>query len=490
MSIDRTVYRDPLVSRYTSREMQHLFSEEFKFRTWKRCWIALAEAEHELGLAVVTPEKIAELQAHQDVILYEEAEKKEAEIRHDVMSHVHAYGLQAPLAKGIIHLGATSQFVGCNTELMQMREATKIITRNLVRLVHNLAHWADQYQGLATLAYTHYQPAQPTTVGKRFTLYIQDLLADLDAVEALTFRARSVRGTTGTHASFKDLFDGDYAKVRKLEQLVAQKLGFDQVCDVTGQTYPRKFDTKVAEALAGIGVSLYRFAGDLRLLSNQKVVDEPFALRQTGSSAMPYKRNPMRAERLCSLARKLTGLVPDFYATAQQQWFERTLDDSAIRRMDIPQLFLLAEAVELVALDITQPQVDPAQGRPLTFYPNRIKQQLAEELPFMAVERILMDLVKAGHDRQEMHELLKEHAVAVGIAIKEEGRGNDLFARLAADQRFPFRAAQLQKYLDAPEEYTGFAAQQTRDYLSEVVRPRLARSTGPGGKLHSTAKNV
>lgn len=474
---NRTRYREPLVSRYTSAQMQHLFSEEFKFTTWKRCWIALAEALHENGVPVVTQKKIDELKKHADTVLFAEAEKKEREIRHDVMSHVHAFGVQAPGAKGIIHLGATSQFVVCNTDLIQMREGMQVIKRNLVHVIRNMGKIARTHKATATLGYTHYQAAQPTTVGKRMTLYIQDLMSDLDAIDTLIFKARSIRGATGTQASFKELFNGDYRKVKKAEQAIAVKLGFKSIFEVTGQTYPRKFDSKVAEVLAGIAVSLNKFATDLRLLSNLKVVDEPFAVNQTGSSAMPYKRNPMRSERLCGLARKLTGLVTDTYATASHQWFERTLDDSAIRRMDIPQMFLLAEAVLIIAGDITRQDADPAKTRPLTFYKNRMQRLMAEELPFFAIENILMDLVKKGHDRQDMHELMKTHSVAAGRAIKENGVENDFFARLGGDDAFPLSEAELNQYCSFPERYTGFAAEQTSEYLKTVVTPRLRKYT-------------
>ena len=378
------IYQDPLIKRYASKGMKCNFSDDFKFQTWRKCWTALAEAEMELGLSVIKPEMIDELVAAQKTINYDVAEAEEARIRHDAMAHIFEYGTHCPTAKGIIHLGATTQYVGCNTDLIQMMKATDIIRSELVNVINNEAQIADEYKNLVCLGFTHYQPAQPVTVGKRMTLYIQDLLMDLEAIEALNFRARGAKGTTGTQASYLDLFDGDYEKVKDLDRLVSKKLGFDSIFPVTGQTYPRKFDTKVAEAISGTGVSLYKFANDIRLLSGRKEVDEPFQKDQTGSTAMPYKRNPMRSERICALARKLTGLVPDFYNTAQTQWFERTLDDSSIRRIDIPQLFLLADAILILANNITNQNVDPEKMRPMTFYPNRIRRNLNEELPFMA----------------------------------------------------------------------------------------------------------
>ena len=483
MSTDK--YEEPLVSRYTSKDMQYIFSNDFKFETWRKCWTALAEGEMELGLDIIKPSMIDELVAAQKTIDYEVARKKEGEIRHDVMAHIYEYGTHCPTAKGIIHLGATSQFVGCNTDLIQMRKAMKLVKIGLINVVSNMTKIADSHKGLVTLAFSHYQPAQPTTIGKRVTLYIQDLLIDLDAIESLEFKARGTKGTTGTQASYLDLFDGDYEKVKALDKLVSQKLGFNSVFSVTGQTYPRKFDTKVAETLAGIGVSLYKFTDDLRLLSNQKIVDEPFEIHQIGSSAMPYKRNPMRSERLCGLARQLTGLVPNFYNTAQTQWLERTLDDSAIRRMDIPQTFLLTDAILLLANNITSQNVDLEKTRPLTFYPKRIKKLLNDELPFMATEKILMDLAKQGHGRQKMHEIIKTHSVDVGISIKEEGNENNLFERLGNDDNFPLSQRQLEVYLENPGRFAGASEKQTQEYLNEVVKPRLEKYQDSIGKSDS-----
>ncbi len=486
MSKDK--YQEPLVSRYTSKDMQYIFSDNFKFSTWRKCWTALAEGEKELGLDIIKSEMINELVAAQKTIDYEIVSEKESKIRHDVMAHVFEYGTHCPTAKEIIHLGATSQYVGCNTDLIQMREATNLVERGLVNVISNLSEIAEKHKGLVTLAFTHYQPGQPTTVGKRMTVYIQDLLMDLDTIQSLEFKARGTKGTTGTQASYLELFDGDYEKVKALDKLVSKKLGFNDAFFVTGQTYPRKFDTKVAEALAGIGVSLYKFAGDIRLLSNQKVVDEPFAVDQTSSSAMPYKRNPMRSERLCGLARKLTGLVPNFYNTAQNQWLERTLDDSAIRRMDIPQEFLLTDAILILANNITNQNVDSKKGRPLTFYPNRIKKLLNEELPFMASEAILMDLAKKGYGRQEMHEIIKNHSVQTAIAIKEQGSDNDLFTRLGKDPNFPLSEQKLNLYLENSQRFSGAAETQTEEYLEEVVKHILENNKHLIGKTTTEIK--
>lgn len=471
--MSRDVYKEPLVGRYTNKPMQHIFSDDFKFLTWRECWTALAEAEMKLGVDIITPDMIDELVAAQKTIDYNVVKKKESEIRHDVMAHIYEYVTHCPKAKGIVHLAATSQFVGCNTDLIQMREGIKLIKAGLVNVIYNMSKIAERYKGLVTLGYTHYQPAQPTTMKKRITLYIQDLMMDLKDIESIEFRARGAKGTVGTQASYFELFNGDYEKVKALDMLVAKKLGFDSVFHVTGQTYPRKFDTKVADALAGLGVSLYKFADDIRLMSNQKIVDEPFRIEQTGSSAMPYKRNPMRSERLCGLSRKLVGLVPNFYQTAELQWFERTLDDSAIRRMDIPQMFLLSDAILLLANNITKQSYDPQKERPMTFYPKRIEKLLNEELPFMATEKILVDLVKKEHSRQEMHEIIKKHSIETAIDIKERGIDNNLFERLGNDPEFPMSKKELDEYLKVPERFAGPAEQQADEYLKNVVNPLL-----------------
>ncbi len=465
--MDREIYQEPLVSRYTSREMQELFSERTRIRTWRQCWIALAEAQNELGLSdIVTREMIDELKEHAADIDFELAARKEKEIRHDVMAHVFAYGQKCPKAEPIIHLGATSQYVVCNTDLILQKKALQLVKNSLVNVIANLADFANKYKDLATLGYTHYQPAQPTTVGKRTTLYIQDLLLDFDYLEHLEkqIKARGAKGTVGTQATFLELFKGDHDKVRQLDQLVAFKLGFDQYFPVTGQTYPRKLDMKTAETLAGIGASAHKFAVDMRLLSNLKVQEEPFAQKQVGSSAMAYKRNPMRSERMTGLARKLMGLTADFSATYANQWFERTLDDSAIRRMDIPQAFLLTDAILKLYFNISLDMV---------VFPKQIEKHLLQELPFMATEKILMAGVEKGKSRQELHEVIKMHSLAAGKVVKEEGGDNDLLQRLAADENIPFTLPDLQAMISNFQQFTGRAREQTEEYLHEVVMPRL-----------------
>ena len=480
--MNRDVYQEPLVSRYTSREMQELFSERFKFTTWRRCWVALAEAQHELGLDhLVTREMIDELRAHVDDIDFEAAAKKEKEIRHDVMAHVHVYGQQCPLAEGIIHLGATSQFVVCNTDLIIQTKALQLVKKALINVINNLAQFSRKHKALPTLGFTHYQPAQPTTVGKRNTLYIQDLLMDLHYLDVLEGQlvARGAKGTVGTQATFLELFDNNHQKVRELDKLVAKKLGFSDVFPVTGQTYPRKLDTKTAETLAGIGVSAHKFAVDLRLLSNLKMQEEPFAAKQVGSSAMAYKRNPMRSERMTGLARKLMGLPINFASTASNQWFERTLDDSAIRRMDVAQAFLLTDAILKLYVNITSDMV---------VYPKQIERLLKNELPFMATEKILMACVEQGKSRQEMHEVIREHSVAAGIAVKEQGLANDLLERLGADDRIPFTQQELDALIGDTLQFTGRACEQTEEYLDEVVEPLLDRYRDYIGAVDSTLK--
>ena len=446
--------------------MQFLFSEQFKFSTWRKCWIALAEAQHELGLAAVTSEMIAEMKAHADDIDFDLAAAKEKEIRHDVMAHVYVYGRQCPLAEPIIHLGATSQFVVCNTDLLAQKKALQLVKASLLQTIVNLTRFAEEYADLATLGYTHYQPAQPTTVGKRTTLCIQDLLMDLRYIEHLEkeIKARGAKGTVGTQATFLELFDGDHNKVRTLDKLVAKKLGFDEIFPVTGQTYPRKLDMKTAETLAGIGASAHKFAVDLRLLANLKVQEEPFETKQVGSSAMAYKRNPMRSERMTGLARKLMGLPANFAATAANQWFERTLDDSAIRRMDIAQAFLLTDAILRLYINISENMV---------VYPKQIERHLQEELPFMATEKILMACVERGKSRQLMHEVIREHSVAAAHEVKNNGAKNDLLERLGADERVPFVAAELTSLLANYQSFTGRAKEQTLDFLREEVKPIL-----------------
>jgi adenylosuccinate lyase len=461
--------------------MQELFSERFKFTNWRRCWIALAEAQQELGLALVSQEMVDELKAHVDNIDFEVAAAREKEIRHDVMAHVYAYGLQCPKAEAIIHLGATSQFVVCNTDLIIQKQGLALIKKSLVNVIANLAKFCRTYKDMATLGFTHYQPAQPTTIGKRNTLYIQDLLMDLDYIENLEqqVKARGAKGTVGTQATFLELFQGDHAKVRELDRLVSEKLGFSTVFAVTGQTYPRKLDMKTAETLAGIGASAHKFAVDMRLLSNLKVQEEPFAKQQVGSSAMAYKRNPMRSERMTGLARKLMGLPANFAATAGNQWFERTLDDSAIRRMDMAQSFLLTDAILKLYVNITSDMV---------VYPKQVERYLRTELPFMSTEKILMACVEKGESRQDMHEVIREHSVAAGLAVKEQGVENDLLTRLAADQRIPFDQTALEGMISNYQEFTGRAAEQTDEFLGEVVAPLLVRYQDMIGDIDSTLK--
>ena len=446
--------------------MQELFSERFKFTQWRKCWVALAEAQHELGLVQSTAEMVAELKANIDNIDFDVATAKEREIRHDVMAHVFAYGQCCPLAEPIIHLGATSQFVVCNTDLYVQKQALQLVKSALIQVIANLEKFCRTHKDLATLGYTHYQPAQPTTVGKRNTLYLQDLLMDLDYIESLEkqLKARGAKGTVGTQATFIELFNGDHEKVRELDRRVAQKLGFDQVFAVTGQTYPRKLDMKTSETLAGIGESAHKFAVDLRLLSNLKVQEEPFASKQVGSSAMAYKRNPMRSERMTGLARKLMGLPVNFGATAANQWFERTLDDSAIRRMDMAQAFLLTDAVLKLYINITSDMV---------VYPKQIEKHLREELPFMATEKILMACVERGKSRQEMHEVIREHSVAAGFDVKMKGLTNNLLERLSTDDRVPFETKELEELIGDYQQFTGRAGMQTTEYLDEHVVPVL-----------------
>ncbi|MCB2183969.1 MAG: adenylosuccinate lyase [Desulfobulbaceae bacterium] len=480
--MNREIYQEPLVGRYTSLEMQKIFSEQSKFQTWRRCWIALAEAQHELGLdKIVTAEMIEQLKKYEKEINFDVAAQKEKEIRHDVMAHVFAYGKQCPLAEPIIHLGATSQFVGCNADLILQRNAMKLIKKAVVNVISNLSAFCKTHRAQQTLGYTHYQPAQPTTVGKRHTLYIQDLLMDLDYIENLEkqLKARGAKGTVGTQATFIELFKGDHEKVRQLDRLVAEKLGFDDVFDVTGQTYTRKLDMKTSETLSGIAASAHKFAVDLRLLSNLKVQEEPFAKNQVGSSAMAYKRNPMRSERMTGLARKLMGLPANFAATFANQWFERTLDDSAIRRMDIPQAFLLADAILKLYLNITSGMV---------VFPKQIERHLKIELPFMSTEKILMECVEKGESRQEMHEIIKTHSVEAGRVVKEDGKENDLLERLGNNPRVPFTTLELEAMVGSGLEFVGRAAEQTDEFLTEVVEPRLKMYEDLLGDIDSELK--
>jgi len=478
--MNRDIYQEPLVSRYTSREMQELFSEKTKFTTWRRCWLALAEAQFELGLTdIINQEMLDEMRANINNIDFDVAAAKEKEIRHDVMAHVFEFGTKCPKAEGIIHLGATSQFVVCNTDLIIQKKAFDLVRKSILKVISNLAKFCLEHKDLPTLGFTHYQPAQPTTVGKRNTLYIQDLVMDLEYIDSFLdqVKARGAKGTVGTQATFVELFHGDNKKVRELDALVSKKLGFDKVFEVTGQTYPRKLDMKLSETLAGVGASAHKFAVDLRLLSNLKVQEEPFAKKQTGSSAMAYKRNPMRSERMTGLSRKLMGLPADFAATFANQWFERTLDDSAIRRMDIPQAFLLTDAILKLYVNISSQMV---------VFPKQIERHLRMELPFMSTEKILMEAVEKGESRQEMHEVVKEHSLAAGKVVKEEGLDNDLLKRLADDERIPFSYDALLELVGDYTQFTGRASAQTDEYILEVIVPLLAAREDQMGEVDSS----
>ena len=463
MSHDR--YISPFSTRYASDEMQYIFSEDNKFRTWRRLWIALAKAEQKQGLPI-TDEQIAELEAHADDINYEDAIRREKECRHDVMSHVYAYGLQCPEAKGIIHLGATSCYVGDNTDVLVMREGLQLVRKKLIGVLALLADFADKYKDMPCLAYTHCQPAQLTTVGKRATLWMNELYMDLEEIDhrIASLALLGSKGTTGTQASFVELFEGDEQKIRAVEADIAAALGFDKVVPVSGQTYSRKVDTMVLNALAGLASSAMKFATDLRLLANFKEMEEPFEKHQIGSSAMPYKRNPMRAERICALARYLMVDVLNPAFTAGTQWFERTLDDSANKRIAMAEGFLAADAILNILLNV-------CNG--LVVYPKVIRSRVMAELPFMATENIMMQAVKKGGDRQELHERLRQHSVAAAACVKEQGLPNDLIDRVVADPAFGLERADIEAVLQ-PEHFTGLAPAQVRHYLDEVIRPVLA----------------
>lgn len=462
----RDTYESPLSSRYADREMKYLFSPDMKFRTWRRLWIALAEAEKELGLPI-TEEQIAEMRRHADDINYEVAEEREREVRHDVMSHVYAFGQQCPSAKPIIHLGATSCYVGDNTDIIIMTEALKIVRRKLVSVIRVLSGFAMEYKDLPTLAFTHFQPAQPTTVGKRATLWIQDLLMDLENVEHQLSKAKLLgsKGTTGTQASFLELFDGDHERAKQVDEKIAKKMGYARCFAVSGQTYSRKLDYEMLSLLSGIAQSAAKFSNDIRLLQHLKEVEEPFEKSQIGSSAMAYKRNPMRSERIASLSRYLMVDALNPAITAAAQWFERTLDDSANKRLSVPEAFLTADAVLNLYLNV-------ADG--LVVYPKVIEQRLRSELPFMATENIMMDAVKRGADRQELHERIRVHSMAASRVVKEEGGKNDLLERIAGDPLFGVTMEELSGLLN-PEKYTGRAPQQTEDFLREEVLPLLEK---------------
>jgi adenylosuccinate lyase len=453
-------YENPLETRYASAEMSELWSAQRKHSTWRQLWVWLAEAEAELGLPITQPQ-IDELRAHIHDIDFAAADRYERELRHDVMAHVHAYGDQCPTARPIIHLGATSQYVNCNTDLILFRESLNLVARRLTATINTLADFAQQYRDLPTLGFTHLQPAQPTTVGKRATLWAYDLALDLAEVEhrLSQLKARSTKGTTGTQASFLHLFNGDHAKVRKLEELVAQKMDFDSTYAVTGQTYPRKIDAQVVDVLAGIAASAHKAATDLRILAHRKEIEEPFEKQQIGSSAMAYKRNPMRCERICGLARFVMSLQTSPPVTHATQWMERTLDDSANRRLVLPQAFLATDAVLLLYRNV-------AEG--LVVYPEVIARNLREELPFMATENILMAAVATGGDRQELHERIRVHSQAAAAEVKQHGRPNDLLQRLAADKAFA--GVDLKAAVD-PRQLTGRSAEQVDEFIEEVATP-------------------
>ena len=462
MSTDR--YVSPLSERYASKEMQYIFSQDMKFRTWRRLWIALAETEKELGLNI-TQEQIDELKAHKDDINYDVARERERQVRHDVMSHVYAYGVQCPKAKGIIHLGATSCYVGDNTDIIVMAEALKLVQKKLVNVIAELSKFADKYKDQPTLAFTHFQPAQPTTVGKRATLWTQEFMMDLEDLEYVlgSLKLLGSKGTTGTQASFLELFDGDQETIDKIDPMIAQKMGFKQCYPVSGQTYSRKVDTRVLNILAGIAASAHKMSNDIRLLQHLKEVEEPFEKSQIGSSAMAYKRNPMRSERIASLSRYVMIDALNPAITSATQWFERTLDDSANKRLSIPEGFLAIDGI----LDLCLNVVDG-----LVVYPKVIEKHMMAELPFMATENIMMDAVKAGGDRQELHERIRELSMEAGLTVKVEGKDNNLLDLIAADPAFNLTIEELNKSME-PSRYVGRAKEQTTAFITKVVQPVL-----------------
>ena len=468
MSTDR--YVSPLSERYASKEMQYIFSPDMKFRTWRKLWIALAETEMELGLSengkpVITHEQIEELKAHAEDINYDVAKERERLVRHDVMSHVYAYGVQCPKAKGIIHLGATSCYVGDNTDIIVMTEALKLVKKKLVNVLAELAKFADEYKNQPTLAFTHFQPAQPTTVGKRATLWMQEFCLDLEDLDYVlgSMKLLGSKGTTGTQASFLELFDGDQETIDKIDPMIAKKMGFKECYPVSGQTYSRKVDTRVINVLAGIAASAHKFSNDIRLLQHLKEVEEPFEKTQIGSSAMAYKRNPMRSERIASLSRYVMVDALNPAITSATQWFERTLDDSANKRLSVPEGFLAIDGI----LDLCLNVVDG-----LVVYPKVIEKHMMAELPFMATENIMMDAVKAGGDRQELHERIRVLSMEAGKHVKEEGKENNLLELIAADPAFNMTLEELQKSME-PSRYVGRAPRQVDNFLKNVVNPIL-----------------
>ncbi len=462
--MNKNVYESPFNARYASSEMQQIFSPDMKFKTWRRLWIALAEAEKELGLNI-TDAQIEQLKNNKDNINYETAENYEKQFRHDVMSHVHAYGEQCPEAKGIIHLGATSCYVGDNTDIIVMTEALKLIRSKMLVLIKKLSDFALEYKDMPTLGFTHYQPAQLVTVGKRACLWIQELLMDMEDLDHVieNMKLLGSKGTTGTQASFLDLFDGDHEKVKKLEKLIAEKMGYRKVFSVSGQTYPRKLDSRVLGVLSGIAQSAYKFSNDMRLLQSMKEMEEPFEEKQIGSSAMAYKRNPMRCERISSLARYVIVDSLNPAITASTQWFERTLDDSANKRISVPEAFLGVDAILNIYINV-------ASG--FVVYPKVIRKHVMDELPFMATENIMMEAVKAGGDRQELHEQIRMHSMAAGKRVKVDGEYNDLIERIANDPMFGMTLEELNSVLD-PKNYIGRCPEQVVEFIENDVKPLL-----------------
>ncbi len=463
----KNVYESPLNSRYASKEMKEIFSPDMKFRTWRKLWITLAECEKELGLDI-TEEQIEELKAHKDDINYDVAAEREKLVRHDVMAHVYAYGTQCPKAKGIIHLGATSCYVGDNTDVIIMVEAMKLIRKKVLSVISKLSDFAMKYKDMPTLGFTHFQAAQTTTVGKRACLWIQDLMMDLDQIDFVLENAKLLgsKGTTGTQASFMELFEGDTDKVKRLDNMIAEKLGYSGVFAVSGQTYTRKLDSIFLNVLSGIAQSCTKFSNDMRLLQHLKEMEEPFEKNQIGSSAMAYKRNPMRSERMASLARYIMVDALNPAITAATQWFERTLDDSANKRIAIPEAFLACDAILNIYINVSGG---------LVVYPKVIERRLMEELPFMATENIMMDAVKRGGDRQELHERIRELSMEAGAVVKQEGGKNDLIDRIAREEMFGMSKEELQKILK-PENFVGRAPQQTEEYIMGQVKPVLDKN--------------
>ena len=477
-------YQSPLSERYASKEMQYIFSPDMKFRTWRKLWIALAETEKELGLSqngvpVITDEQIDELKAHAEDINYEVAKEREKKVRHDVMSHVYAYGQQCPKAAGIIHLGATSCYVGDNTDIIVMTEALRLVKKKLINVIKVLSDFAEEYKGLPTLAFTHFQPAQPTTVGKRACLWLQEFLLDYEELEFVLSNMKLLgsKGTTGTQASFLELFNGEQETIDKIDPMIAKKMGFEACYPVSGQTYSRKVDTRVSNVLSGIAASAHKMSNDIRLLQHLKEIEEPFEKNQIGSSAMAYKRNPMRSERIASLARFVMVDALNPAITSATQWFERTLDDSANKRLSIPEGFLAVDGI----LDLCLNVVDG-----LVVYPKVIEKRLMSELPFMATENIMMDAVKKGGNRQELHERIRELSMKAGRNVKVEGKENNLLELIAADPEFNMSIEELQKTME-PSKYVGRSKEQVEAFLSNCVQPILEENSellGMSAEIH------